>query len=89
MFRRSCLSSPYLDVGGSWCVELQTGLLLSAPVFVETLHEEVADGQPLVGRQLGGELECVGLELAQFVGSVDVQPRRVHVKCAWRIFGKI
>lgn len=88
MFRGSRLASPYLEVGDSWCIELQAGLLLAASVPVETLQQEVADGQPLTSGQLGGELEGVCLELAQFVSGVEVQPRCVHVKCAWRISGK-
>lgn len=76
------MSAPYLDVGNSWCVELKAGLLLPVPVPVETLQEEVTDGQPLAGCQLGCKLECVALVLVQFVGSVDVQPWCVHVKCA-------
>lgn len=62
----------YLNIGDSRCVELQTGLLLSAPVPVETLQQEVLDRQPLAGCQLRGELERVGLQLAQFVGAQDV-----------------
>lgn len=73
---------PYLNIGDGWCVELQAGLLLSAPVPVETLQEEVVDVQPLAGRQLRGELERVGLQPVQFVGGVDVQPWRIHVECA-------
>ena len=79
------LSSTYLDVGDSWSVELQTGLPLSAPVPVETFQQEAADGQPLTGCELWREMERVARLLAQFVRSVDVQPRSVHVECAWRI----
>lgn len=78
----------YLNIADGWGVELQTGLLLSASVPVETLQEEVVDRQPLAGRQLRGELKCVELQPAQFVGAEDVQPRRVHVKCAWRTHRK-
>lgn len=59
--------SLHLNIADGWGVELQTGLLLSAPVPVEALQEEVADCQPLAGCQLRGELERVGLQLAQFV----------------------
>lgn len=72
----------HLNIADGGGEELQTGLLLSAPVPVETLQEEVVDRQPLAGRQLGRELQRVGLQPAQFVGAEDVQPRRVHVKCA-------
>lgn len=72
-----------LHIADGWGVELQTGLLLLAPVPVETLQEQVVDRQPLAGRQLRGELERVRLQPAQLVGAEDVQPRRVHVKCAW------
>lgn len=72
MIRGSSLTSPYLKVGDSWCIQLQAGLLLPASVPVESLQQEVADGQPLTGRQLGGELEGVCLELAQFVCGVEV-----------------
>lgn len=56
-------ASLYLEVGDSWCVELQTGLSLSAPVPVEALQDEVMDGQPLASCQLWCELEGVLLEL--------------------------
>lgn len=79
------LSSTYLDVGDSWCVELQTGLPLPAPVPVETFQQEAADGQPLTGCELRREMERVARLLAQFVHSVDVKPRSVHVECAWKI----
>lgn len=82
MFRGSSLISTHLKVGDRWRVELQTGLPLSAPVPVQTLQDEVRDRQPLAGGQLRCELECVSLEAAQLVGSVDVQPRCVHVKRA-------
>lgn len=59
--------SPHLNIDDGWGVELHAGLFLSAPVSVETLQEEVVDRQPLAGRQLRGELDCVGLQSAHFV----------------------
>lgn len=62
----------HLNIADGWGVELQTGLLLSAPVPVETLQEEVVDRQPLAGRKLRRELQRVGLQPAQFVAAEDV-----------------
>lgn len=74
------LPLPHPDVGNSRGVDLQTGLLLPAPVHEESLQDEVADAQPPADCQLGREPEGALLELAEFVSGVDVQPRRVHVK---------
>lgn len=81
-FKKNIMSL-YLNIADGRGVELQAGLLLSAAVPVEALQDQVVDLQPFAGRQLRGELERVGLRLAQFVRAEDVQPRRVHVKCAW------
>lgn len=63
IFRQSTLFSPYLDVVDCWRVELQSGLLLSPPVPVKTLQDQVTDGQPLAGCQLRGQLQRLALQL--------------------------
>ena len=81
--RRRSLFASYVKVSDGWCVQIHTGLPLSASVPVETFQDEVRDRQPFTGCQLRCELECVTLEVTQLVSSIDVQPRWVHVKCAY------
>lgn len=63
-------------------MDLKARCLLSTPTPVEPVQDQVADAQPLAGRQLRGELQGVAIWAAQPVGGIDVLSRCVHVERA-------